>query len=372
VKFIDEYRDPSLAEQLLERIRRRSSRTWTIMEVCGGQTHGLLRHGIDQELRSCLELLHGPGCPVCVTPAQAIDQVIELALRPKTRVATFGDMLRVPGSRLSMLQARGAGASIHMVYSPLDAVKMAQDHPSEEVVFFAVGFETTAPATALAVWQAASAGLRNFSILAAHVRVLPAMEAIARAEDCRVHGFLAAGHVCTITGYDRYHDFARRFQMPVVVTGFEPVDLLQGIDRCVQLLESGQVAVVNAYARSVQAGGNAQAQAIVERVFQIADQSWRGLGWMPGGGLRLQPDYWAYDAERKFQLTVEDGQRPEECRSGEVMIGKIRPPECPHFGKRCTPQSPLGAPMVSSEGACSAYYRYATGDANIQPLRPSC
>jgi hydrogenase expression/formation protein HypD len=372
VKYVDEYRDPRLAERLLDRIRRRASRTWTLMEVCGGQTHGLLRHGIDQELRDAVELLHGPGCPVCVTPAHAIDQAIELALRPGIRLATFGDMLRVPGSGQSLLQARTTGAAVQMVYSPLDAVAWAQTHPTEEVVFLAVGFETTVPATALAVWQAAAQGLENFSVLSYHVRVEPAMEAIAGAADCRVHGFLAAGHVCTVTGYDSYRAFAERFRIPVVVTGFEPVDLLQGIDQCVQLLESGRVEVVNAYVRSVQASGNAEAQAVMERVFRIEDQPWRGLGWVPGGGLRLKPDYRAFDAEEKFGLSSAGLDVQEECRSGEVMSGKIRPPACPHFGQRCTPQSPLGAPMVSSEGACSAYFRYAArGDDSASSRRLS-
>jgi hydrogenase expression/formation protein HypD len=363
MKYLDEFRDPGLAKRLLEEIQRTATRAWTIMEVCGGQTHGLLRHGIDDALRGVVELLHGPGCPVCVTAAESIDQAIELSLRAEVRLATFGDMLRVPGTGESLLMARRRGARVQLVYSPLDAVALAREDPDREVVFLAVGFETTAPATALAVEQAASLGLSNFSVLMAHVRVEPAMAAIAAAAGCRVDGFLAAGHVCTITGYEVYRDFVERYGRPVVVTGFEPVDLLQGILHSVQLLERGQAEVVNAYGRSVAAAGNAAAQGILQRVFRVADRPWRGLGWMPAGGLLLREEFRAWDAVDKFGLASLDGVEAAEatgCRSGEVMSGRLRPSDCPHFGTGCTPESPLGAPMVSGEGACNAYYRYAS------------
>lgn len=358
MKLIDEFRDPELAQHLVESIRGLATRRWAIMEVCGGQTHGLLRHGIDAELSEVVELLHGPGCPVCVTPAEAIDQAIELAFRPGCLLTTFGDMLRVPGSQRSLIQAQTDGATVQMVYSPLDAVKMAQAQPSTQVVFFAVGFETTAPATALAVSQAASLRLRNFSVLTAHVRVQPAMEAIAQASNGRVNGFLAAGHVCTITGFETYREFAERYRMPIVVTGFEPVDLLEGIYRCVQLLEQGQCDVVNAYARSVRDTGNSAALEILQQVFVVEDQPWRGLGIMPRGGYGLAAAYRDFDAIQRFELRSTGMVVIEECQSGEVMSGRIRPPQCPHFGVRCTPLTPMGAPMVSTEGACSAYYRY--------------
>lgn len=360
MKMLEEFRDPALATRLVESIGKLATKRWTIMEVCGGQTHGLLRHGIDEELRDVVELLHGPGCPVCVTPAVAIDRAIDLASHPEFLLATFGDMLRVPGSSISLLQAQARGAHVQMVYSPLDAVRLAQERPATQVVFLAVGFETTAPATALAVLQADALGLKNFSVLTAHVRVEPAMEAIVNAADCRVQGFLAAGHVCTITGYSTYEKFVRKHQMPVVVTGFEPVDLLEGIHRCVQLLELGSAEVVNAYARIATSEGNSSALQLLERVFDIGDQAWRGLGTMPNGGLLLKPKYRGYDAVARFGMSNCSEPLAEECQSGAVMSGKILPHQCPHFGSRCTPESPLGAPMVSSEGACSAYHRYTS------------
>jgi hydrogenase expression/formation protein HypD len=359
MKLIDEFRDSELAKRLVASIQQMATQRWTIMEVCGGQTHGLLRHGIDEELRGVVELLHGPGCPVCVTPAEVIDQAIALALRPNFLLTTFGDMLRVPGSSRSLIHAQADGAKIQMVYSPLDAVKLAQEQPATQVVFFAVGFETTAPATALAVLQAAELGLKNFSILSAHVRVEPAMEVISQATDCRVQGFLAAGHVCTITGYEAYRSFARRCGMPVVVSGFEPVDLLEGIYRCVELLEKGSAEVVNAYARSVKAEGNFAALQLLQQVFVVSDQPWRGLGIVSLGGLTLAPRYGNYDAVARFHLMPTTVPVVEDCPSGAVMSGRLQPPQCPHFGTRCTPHSPLGAPMVSSEGACSAYFRYS-------------
>jgi hydrogenase expression/formation protein HypD len=332
------------------------------MEVCGGQTHALLRHGIEPELRDVIELIHGPGCPVCVTPVEAIDLAQDLALREGVTVASFGDMLRVPGTRDSLLGIRAAGGSVQIVYSPLDAVELARQNPNRHVVFFAVGFETTAPATALAVLQADRLGLENFSMLVAHVCVQPAMEAIMDSPGNRVNGFLAAGHVCTVMGFDSYEDFVRRFNVPVIVTGFEPVDLLEGILECVRLLEEGTPLVVNQYARSVRREGNRSARAVVEQVYEISDRPWRGLGVITRGALSLRPEWRRFDSRERFASTQISHERctaaPEECRAAEVLIGRLRPPECPAFGTRCTPETPLGAPMVSSEGACAAYFRY--------------
>jgi len=359
MKYVDEYRDSEAARRLLDEIRRRAARPWTLMEVCGGQTHGLLRHGIESELQGVVELIHGPGCPVCVTPLEAIDFACQLAMRDDVTVASFGDMLRVPGSRGSLLDAQTAGGSIRTVYSPLDAVEIARRRPDEEVVFFAVGFETTAPATALAVEHAARDRLKNFSLLVAHVCVQPAMEAILHSPENRVQAFLAAGHVCTVMGYESYVPFVETYRVPVVVTGFEPLDLLEGILACVEQLESGEARVENRYSRSVRAEGNRAAQEIVGEVYEVADRPWRGLGVVPRGGLVLRPAWHGFDARRRFaaveRLPVLE---PEACRSADVLAGRLRPPECEAFGTRCTPESPLGAPMVSSEGACAAYYRY--------------
>ncbi len=358
MKFLDEYRDVAAARRLLGEIRRQATRCWTLMEVCGGQTHSLLRHGIDAELGGVVELIHGPGCPVCVTPLEAIDFAQELSLKQGVVLASFGDMLRVPGSRRSLLDARAAGGNVQAVYSPLDAVERARRHPQQQVVFFAVGFETTAPATALALRQADAIGLDNFSLLVAHVRVLPAMEAIAASPDCRVQGFLAAGHVCTITGCEEYMPFVERYRMPVVVTGFEPVDLLQGILESVRQLESAAPQVANSYARIARREGNPTAQELVAEVYEACDRPWRGFGVIPRGGLRLRPQWRHFDAEQRFgglRLPVLD---VTECRSGDVLAGRIKPTECSSFGVNCTPDHPLGAPMVSSEGACAAYYRY--------------
>lgn len=359
MKYVDEYREPHLARQLLAEIRAMVVKPWVLMEVCGGQTHGLLRSGIPQELEGVIELIHGPGCPVCVTPVEAIDFAQELALRPGVMLTTFGDMLRVPGSRESLLSVRARGGNVRLVYSPLDAVEVARQHPEQQIVFLAIGFETTAPATALAVLQAAQLGLQNFSLLVAHVRVQPAMEAILNAADCRVQGFLAAGHVCTIAGCDSYEELAARHQVPIVVTGFEPVDLLLGIKECVQQLESGSACVRNQYQRNVRQEGNLHAQQILSDVYVVTDRTWRGFGTVAAGGLSLRPEWQHFDAERRFQrfaaaLPVDSS----ECRSGDVLAGRIRPIACPSFGTRCTPQSPLGAPMVSGEGACAAYYRH--------------
>jgi hydrogenase expression/formation protein HypD len=359
MKYVDEYRRPERCQRLLDEIRRAATRPWTLMEVCGGQTHGLLRYGIDQALDGVVRLIHGPGCPVCVTPLEAIDAAIELSRRPNVVMASFGDMLRVPGSRDSLLDARTQGGQLHIVYSPLDAVQYAEQHPDQEVVFFAVGFETTVPATALAVQQAGRLGLANFSLLVSHVRVQPAMEMLAASDDSAVEGFLAAGHVCTVAGYESYRRFVERFHLPVVVTGFEPVDLLLGILECVRQLECGEARVVNSYSRSVAALGNERALAIVDDVYEICDRPWRGLGIVPGGGFRLRTKWRQFDAEQRFGRAPLSIVESTECRSGDVLTGRMRPTECPHFGGRCTPDSPLGAPMVSAEGACAAYYRYA-------------
>jgi hydrogenase expression/formation protein HypD len=359
MKYVDEFRDPRLARLLVEEIRAIATRRWVLMDVCGGQTHSLLRHGIEDALADCVELIHGPGCPVCVTPVEAIDMAQSLATRDGVTLLSFGDMLRVPGSRGSLLTARSAGAKVQAVYSPSDAVRIAREHPEGQYVFFAVGFETTAPATALAVLQADRLGLQNFSLLVSHVRVLPAMESMLLAPDNRVQGFLAAGHVCTITGLEAYEPLSRRFQVPVVVTGFEPVDLLRGIREAVLELEAGRNRVVNAYARSVRPAGNEAAQRAIAAVYEIADQPWRGFGIVPRGGLRLKADWLHYDAARRWGgWQVLPIAQDSPCRSADVLAGRIKPPQCPEFGRGCHPLSPLGAPMVSSEGACAAYFHY--------------
>jgi hydrogenase expression/formation protein HypD len=358
MKHLDEYRDGAVALRLIDDIRRLASRRWSIMEVCGGQTHSLLRYGIEAALDGVVELIHGPGCPVCVTPVEAIDFAQDLALRDGVQVASFGDMLRVPGSRRSLLDVRAAGGRVKAVYSPLDAVELARRDSSTHTVFFPVGFETTAPATALAVLQAARLELSNFSLLVAHVRVQPAMEAIMNAEDCRVDGFLAAGHVCTVVGYESYEAFVDNYRVPVVVTGFEPLDLLMGIRACVRQLDDGRPALENCYQRSARSEGNAIARDIVQQVYEPCNRPWRGFGVLSSGGLALRPEWSQFDAGQRFgapQLSVIDNS---ECRSGDVLSGRIKPPQCPSFGNGCTPERPLGAPMVSSEGACAAYYRY--------------
>jgi len=328
------------------------------MEVCGGQTHSLLRHGIQLLLPDGLSVRHGPGCPVCVTPQEVIDTALALAVRPGVTFCSFGDMLRVPGSSGNLTQARARGADVRPVYSPLDAVRIARDLPGREVTFFGVGFETTAPVTALAVLEAERLGLRNFSILAAHVRVPPALRAILADPANRIQAFLAAGHVCTVMGWEEYLEIAAEFRVPVVITGFEPLDLLEGILLAVRQLESGRCAVENQYARSVRRLGNMPARGLIESVYEIADCPWRGLGVIPRGGLRLRPEWAAFDAVQKFDLEMVPAAAAGECRSGEVLRGLLRPDQCPAFGTRCTPDTPLGAPMVSSEGACSAYWRY--------------
>jgi len=362
MKYLDEYRDPAGCRRLAKEIRTTATRSWTIMEVCGGQTHGLLRHGIDRELDGVVRLIHGPGCPVCVTPLESIDFALDLARRQDVLLTSFGDMLRVPGSRQRLLEGRGETGNVGIVYSPLDAIRLAEEQPDRQIVFFAVGFETTAPATALAVRRAAELGLDNFSLLVAHVCVLPAMETLAANPNSSVQGFLAAGHVCTVTGHACYEEFVSRFRLPVVVTGFEPIDLLAGILQCVEQLERGEASVANCYGRSVRTDGNTHAVELMGEVYEVCDRPWRGFGVVPGGGLKLRPKYASFDATERFDFNSLPIVEPKECRSGEVLSGQIKPTDCECFGTRCTPESPMGAPMVSTEGACSAYYQYGAAE----------
>ncbi|HVN89289.1 MAG TPA: hydrogenase formation protein HypD [Candidatus Binataceae bacterium] len=357
MKFVDEFRDADFAHALLGRIRAIVTKPWTIMEVCGGQTHTIVRYGIDELLPPTITLVHGPGCPVCVTPIEMIDLALEVAKRPEVILCSFGDMLRVPGSSGDLFDARATGADVRIVYSPLDALALARREPSREIVFFAVGFETTAPTTAMAVHQASRLGIGNFSVISAHVRVPPAIEAILSTPANRIQGFLAAGHVCTIMGIEEYLPLVERFKVPIVVTGFEPVDLLQGIEMCVAELEAGRAEVENQYERSVRMNGNPTARALIKEVFSVVDQRWRGLDTLPRSALRLSDRYAAYDATRRFGLVPRCAAEPAECRAGEVLRGVLKPPQCEAFRKSCTPERPLGAPMVSSEGACAAYFR---------------
>ncbi|MFP4502286.1 MAG: hydrogenase formation protein HypD [Candidatus Hydrogenedentota bacterium] len=358
MKYVDEYRDRAAAQRLVEAISRTVTRPHTLMEICGGQTHAIVKFGIDTLLPPEITLVHGPGCPVCVTPVAIVDRAIALARLPEVTLCSFGDMLRVPGSTSDLMQAKAQGGDVRMVYGPLDAVAIAREEPERQVVFFAIGFETTAPANALAVQQAKQLGLDNFSILCAQVRVPPAMEAILSGDACRVTGFLAAGHVCTVMGYTQYEPIAPRYGVPIVVTGFEPVDILRGIYQCVRLLEAGAPEVVNAYPRSVHRDGNPHAKATIDTVFMPIDQRWRGLGHIPGSGLGLRPEWGGFDATQRFDLTTVGGHEDPRCISGQILQGLKRPSDCPAFGTPCTPENPLGAPMVSNEGACAAYYRY--------------
>ena len=358
MKYVDEYRDEVLAGRYAQALERTVTRPWTIMEVCGGQTHAIVKFGLDRLLPAGLSLVHGPGCPVCVTPVELIDQAIDLAGRPEVILCSFGDMLRVPGSAGDLVSARAAGGDVRIVYSPLDAVRIAGEESSRQVVFFAVGFETTAPASALAVLEARRRGLGNFSLLVAHVRVPPAMEAILDAPGNRVQGFLAAGHVCTVMGCDEYHAIAHRHRVPIVVTGFEPLDILHGLLMCVSQLERGDSQVQNQYARAVRPEGNRAARAMLEQVFEPVARRWRGMDEICASGLALRSEYRDMDAQLRFASSTVCPSRHSECQAGLVLIGAIKPDACPAFGKRCTPERPLGAPMVSSEGACAAYYQY--------------
>ncbi|HMQ78728.1 MAG TPA: hydrogenase formation protein HypD [Ignavibacteria bacterium] len=358
MKYIDEYRDADAARKYSELIYGITTKSWNIMEVCGGQTHAIVKFGLDELLPPGIRLIHGPGCPVCVTSLELIDKSIEIASNPNVIFCSFGDMLRVPGSKKDLLQVKAEGGDVRMMYSPLDAVKIAADNPEKEVVFFAVGFETTAPANAMAVFQAKEKGLKNFSILVSHVLVPPAMEAILSSENNLVQGFLAAGHVCAVMGYNEYYPIAEKYKVPVVVTGFEPLDILQGIYMTVKQLEEGRHEVENQYSRAVNKEGNLNAQNIVSRVFKIGTRKWRGIGEIPDSGLVLQDEFIEYDASLKFGLADLVVEEPKECISGIVLQGLKKPHDCEAFGKICTPEHPLGATMVSSEGACAAYYRY--------------
>jgi len=358
MKYLEEYRDPAIARGLVEEILARATKRWTLMEVCGGQTHTIVRQGLDELLEPAIEMIHGPGCPVCVTPLEQIDKALALAARPDVIFTSFGDMLRVPGSDCDLLQVRARGGTVRVVYSPLDALEIARVNPDRHVVFFAVGFETTAPANAMAVWRAKQLGVRNFSVLVSHVTVPPAMTAILSSPTNRVQGFLAAGHVCTVMGWTEYEPIAAAYRVPIIVTGFEPLDILEGIWMAVKQLEEGRHAVENQYARAVKRDGTVPARDLVRQVFRLTDRKWRGIGAIPMSGLALREEFSDFDAELRFglgDLTVEE---PSECHAGEVLQGILKPHQCPAFGTRCTPERPLGAPMVSSEGACAAYYNF--------------
>ncbi|MEX2382216.1 MAG: hydrogenase formation protein HypD [Opitutales bacterium] len=363
---MDEYRDAETARRFARAIDGTVTRPWRIMEVCGGQTHAIIRFGIDELLPAEITLIHGPGCPVCVTPLELIDKAVALASLPEVLFCSFGDMLRVPGSKSDLLAVKAAGGQVRIVYSPMDAVKIAQKNPDKEVVFFAVGFETTAPANAMAAFQAKRLGVANFSLLVSHVLVPPAMEAILSSPDNQVQGFLGAGHVCAVMGLEAYKPLAHRYGVPIVVTGFEPVDILQGVLMCVRQLEEGRAEVENQYARSVRPEGNPYAMAVVREVFEVVPRKWRGIGGIPESGLGLRDAYRDLDAEDRFGLVECATDEPDECLSGLVLQGLMKPFECPAFGVRCTPESPLGAPMVSAEGACAAYYRYRNRDAETR------
>jgi len=358
MRFIEEYRDAAAAQRFADAIRKIVTRPWTVMEVCGGQTHAIMKFGIDELLPPQVTLLHGPGCPVCVTPVELIDKAVELASRPEVIFCSFGDMLRVPGTKGDLLSAKAAGGDVRMVYSPMDALQLALKNPDRQVVFFAVGFETTAPANAMAVYQAKRLGVKNFSILVSHVLVPPAIEAILNAPNNRVQGFLAAGHVCTVMGYTEYEPIAKKYHVPIVVTGFEPLDILQGIYMCVKQLEEGRAEVENQYARSVRREGNRHAQELIREVFEVVPRKWRGIGEIPQSGLGLREPYREFDAERRFALVTGSVEEASECISGLILQGAKKPTDCPAFGTKCTPEHPLGATMVSSEGACAAYFKY--------------
>ena len=358
MKYVDEYRDPKIAKKLLNAIEKLTTQPWNIMEVCGGQTHSIIKHGIDQLLPDYINLIHGPGCPVCVTPLHSIDRALEIAKQRDVIFCSFGDMLRVPGSQQDLLSLKALGADIRIVYSPLDALKLAQEKPENEVVFFGVGFETTAPTVALAIHQAKQLKLNNFSVIACHVRVPPVMDALLSSKENAVQGYLGAGHVCTIMGYHEYLPIVERYSIPIVITGFEPVDILQGIYLCIKQLEQGRAEVENQYSRVVTQQGNQPAQQLLQQVFNIVDQQWRGLAEIPESGLAISEAYADWNAENRFSIASTKTQEPKQCRSGEILAGLLKPDACAEFAKTCTPEHPLGATMVSSEGACAAYYRY--------------
>lgn len=359
MKFLSEYRDPEVAEKYLEQIHRIITRDWTIMEVCGGQTHSLVKHGILNMLPDKVNMVHGPGCPVCVTPLSLIDKAIYLAIERQVILCSFGDMLRVPGSEKSLLEAKAEGADIRILYSPLEAVKIAAENPDREVVFFAVGFETTAPANALSVLHAHRQNLKNYAILASHVLVPPAIEALMGDGTSHIQGFLAAGHVCTIMGMEEYYPLVDKFNIPIVVTGFEPVDLLQGILMTVQQLENGEAKLENQYSRMVKRAGNPDAQKMMFEVFEVTDRMWRGMTTIPNSGYQVREKFKTFDANQKFSISIAEAPENETCIAGDIMKGLSKPNDCPNFGKSCRPETPLGAPMVSSEGACAAYYHFS-------------
>jgi len=358
MKYLDEYRDERIARALAREIGEHAKQRWVLMEICGGQTHTIMRYGLDELLPSGIELVHGPGCPVCVTPLETIDKAIALALRPEVTLVSYGDMLRVPGSNSDLFRAKAQGADVRVVYSPVEAVKIARANPDRKVVFLAIGFETTAPANAMAAWQAKRESLKNFSLLVSHVLVPPAIRAMLASPENRVQGFIAPGHVCTVMGFQEYEQLVRDFAIPIVVGGFEPVDLLQAVLMLVKQLERGEARAENQYVRSVTHQGNLSAQQILKDVFEIADQKWRGIGGIPRSGLQLRPEFAAYDANKIFDLDLITADEPAECISAQVLQGIKKPTDCAAFAVRCTPENPLGAPMVSSEGACAAYYHY--------------
>ncbi len=359
LKHIDEYRDKKLVETLVRTIAATVTRRWTLMEICGGQTHSIMRYNLQDLIPEEISLIHGPGCPVCVTPVELIDQAVELASRPGVILASFGDMLRVPGSQHDLLSIKAKGGDVRMVYSPLDALEIAAGNPDKEVVFFGVGFETTAPAVALTIKQAHLRKLENFSVLVSHVLVPPAIEALLQSEHSRIDGFLAAGHVCTVMGTREYEPIAKRYEIPIVVTGFEPVDILLGIRKCIEMLEQNLSGVENAYARTVRPEGNPEARKLLQEIYLTVDRKWRGIGTIPGSGLGIAAAYRKYDAGLKFELQEVETKESEICMAGKILTGQMIPSDCKAFGTLCTPEKPLGAPMVSTEGACSAYYRYS-------------
>jgi hydrogenase expression/formation protein HypD len=358
VKYLDEFSNPDLARKLVDQIHAVTTRPWAMMEVCGGQTHSIIRHGIDQLLPDGVEMIHGPGCPVCVTPLETIDKALAIAAQPGVIFCSFGDMLRVPGSSQDLFGVKSSGGDVRVVYSPLDALTIARENPDRQVVFFGIGFETTAPANAMTVYQARRLGVPNFSLLVSHVLVPPAIAAIMESPRCRVQAFLAAGHVCSVMGTAEYPPLAEKYGVPIVVTGFEPLDILEGIRQAVVQLESGRHELQNAYPRAVRDGGNVPAMAMLRDVFEVTDRSWRGIGMIPRSGWRLSERYREFDAEFRFDVAGMHTAESSLCRSGEVLQGLLKPHECAAFGKQCTPRNPLGATMVSSEGACAAYYAY--------------
>ncbi|HYL34397.1 MAG TPA: hydrogenase formation protein HypD [Bryobacteraceae bacterium] len=358
MRYVDEYRDPKIAQALVDRIHATVTRPWVLMEICGGQTHTLMRYGIDELIPKQVELVHGPGCPVCVTPIEVVDKAVEIASRPDVIFVSYGDMLRVPGTKSDLFRVKASGGDVRIAYSPMEAVKIARNNPDRKVVFFGIGFETTAPANAMAVWKAHQEGLTNFSELVSHVLVPPAIRLLLNSPENRVQGFIAPGHVCTVMGYWEYKALVEEFQVPIVVGGFEPVDLLEAILMLVTQLENGQAEVENQYGRSVDYDGNGPAQLIMQEVFETADRKWRGIGNIPMSGLRLRPEFAAYDAEKIFGVETMQADEPAECIAAQVLQGLKKPVDCSAFATRCTPEHPLGAPMVSAEGACAAYYQY--------------